>query len=90
MKLFDLVDDFKNLDDDLMIYQDNLDDYSSDIVLAHGQEEDDGVKIVENKKFYYLIEVFLAKEFIEEWIATKGTDSDAMMKRLHSYAVNDA
>lgn len=90
MKLFDLIDGIKNIDDDMMIYQEDLEDYSSDIILANGQEEDGGIKIVDCKKFYYLIEAFLAKEFIEEWISTDRADTDALVKRLHYYAINDA
>ncbi len=92
MTLIDLVNDIDTIDEDLIIFQINLNDWKSDITLSSG--EDGELFIVDEfgKTFQYLIEVSLANEFIEDWIKTlkHHLSSAEIAERLHYYAVNDA
>ena len=92
MKLIDLIEGIENVNEELIIFQENMGDFDSDIILAFGEEGDEGVKEENEKKYHYLIEVFLAKEFIEDWIASLdyAPNSNEMAKRLYEYAINDA
>lgn len=92
MKLIDVVEKIENLEEELIIFQENRDDYNSDIILSNGEEDDEGVKVENGKKFYYLIEIFLAKEFIRDWIQSLSysPSPDEIAKRLYDYAINDA
>jgi len=92
MKLIDLIDNINNIEEDLIIFQENEKDYNSDIILSYGEEGDEGIKIINETKYSYLIEVFLAKEFIEDWLQSIDyvpSKSD-IAKRLYEYAHNDA
>lgn len=91
MKLIDLIKSFDSVDEELIIFQENLEDFNSDIILRHAEEGDNGIKIDNHKKYYYLIEVFLAKEFVEDWIQSlnyKPTDIE-IAKRLFVYGTKD-
>jgi hypothetical protein len=89
MNLVDLVKIIDSVDEEYIIFQENNDDYGSDIILS---SIEDRKVLEEGKIYYYLIEVFLAKEFINDWIASlnfKPTVNE-IAKRLHDYAINDA
>ncbi len=92
MKLIDVVRDIENIEDDLIIFQENLDLFDSDVILASAEEGDQGIKNEDGKKYYYLLEVFLSKEFIEDWIQSLDytPNSEEIAKRLHQYAIHDA
>ncbi len=92
MKLTDLIKDIENIDQEAIIFQENMDNPNSDIILSFAEEGDEGIKEVEGRKYYYLIEVFLAKEFIEDWEASLNYNPTIKEKaeRLHDYAINDA
>jgi hypothetical protein len=92
MKLFDFVRDIESTDDVAIIFLEDREDYSSDILLSYAEEQDNGIKEENGRKFYYLIEVFLAKEFIEDWLAilTYKPTLEETARRLYDYANNDA
>jgi hypothetical protein len=92
MKLIDIITKLDGIDDELIIYIQNKEDFASDILLAYGNENDNGIKIEEGKKYYYLLELFLAKEFVEDWLGTlKNIPSNLeIAKRLYEYSINDA
>lgn len=92
MKLTELIDTIENVDDEAIIFQKDLEDYTSDILISYPEENDNGIKIKDGVKYYYLLEVFLAKEFIEDWINSINykPSIDEVAKRLFEYAVNDA
>jgi hypothetical protein len=92
MKLTDFIKEIDSFDDELIIFQHDENDFNSDIILAFGEENDGGVKKIDGVEYKYLIEVFLAKEFIIDWqesIDYIPTKLD-MAKRLFEYAQNDA
>ena len=92
MKLTDLIKDIENIDQEAIIFQEDRENPNSDIILSFAEEGDEGIKNVEGRKYYYLIEVFLAKEFVEDWEASldyKPTLEETA-KRLYDYAINDA
>lgn len=91
MKLVDLINDIDNIEDDKIIFQADLENPHSDIILAF--PVGDGGDLEENgTKYFYLIEVFLAKEFLEDWEQNLGygPSPEEKAKRLHEYAINDA
>lgn len=92
MKLIDVVENIENFKEELIIFQENRDDYNSDVILSNGEEGDKGIKDKNGKKYYYLIEIFLAKELIEDWIQSLSysPSPDEITKRLYDYAINDA
>ncbi len=92
MKLIDVVENIENLEEELIVFQENRDDYNSDVILSNGEEGDEGVKVENGKKYYYLMEIFLAKEFIEDWVPSLNysPSPDEITKRLYDYAINDA
>ena len=92
MKLIDLVKSRNRLKEELIIFIEDKDNFNSNIILSEAEDGDEGIKIEQGKRYYYLIEVFLAKEFIEDWIQSlnyRPTKID-IAKRLFEYAINDA
>jgi hypothetical protein len=92
MKLIDFIERMDSVDEELIIFQENRDDFNSDIIVSKGKEGDGGIKIENDKKYYYLIEVFLAKEFIADWIQSLdySPGQAEIAKRLYDYSMNDA
>ncbi len=92
MKLTDLIKDIENIDQEAIIFQEDRENSNSDIILSFAEEGDEGIKEVESRKYYYLIEVFLAKEFVEDWEASLDyrPTLEEKAKRLYDYAINDA
>ncbi|MGF7041125.1 hypothetical protein [Mucilaginibacter lappiensis] len=92
MKLVDVIKIIESINEEQIIFQENMEDFNSDIILSTGDEGDGGIKVVDTKKYYYLIEIFLAKEFIEDWVETLtyAPDHNEIAKRLYNYAINDA
>ena len=91
MKLTDFIKNIEHVDRDTIIFQEYQDDANSDIILAYA--EDDSVIREENgRKYFYLIEVFLAKEFVEDWKASLDYPPtiEETAKRLYEYGCNDA
>lgn len=92
MKLIDLVKNIENIDEEAIVFQEDTENPDSDIILSYAEEGDGGVKEEAGQRYFYLIEVFLAKEFIKDWVASldyKPTLED-ITKRLYNYAINDA
>jgi hypothetical protein len=91
MKLIDLINDIDNIEVDKIIFQADLENLNSDIILAF-PVDDVGALEEHGTKYFYLIEVFLAKEFLEDWEQNLGykLSLDEKAKRLHEYAINDA
>jgi len=92
MKLIDLVKNIQSIDQESVIFQEHLENVNADIIISHAEEGDEGVKEYAGKKYYYLIEVFLAKDFIEDWLTNLDyiPSQEAIAQRLHEYAVKDA
>jgi hypothetical protein len=92
MKLVDIIKDINNLDEELIIFQASKEDFTSDILLLHKEEGDNGVKEKEGIAYHYLLEVFIVKEFIEDWknsLNEKPSELE-IAKRLFEYGINDA
>jgi len=92
MKLTDLIKEINNIDQEIIIFQSDMNNYNSDIILLYEEADDEGIKESEGIKYYYLIEVFLAKEFLEDWEASLNykPSIEEKAKRLHEYSINDA
>ena len=92
MKLADFIKNIENVNEELIIFLENLYDFNSDIILSDNNENHNMVKNVNGKKYHYLLEVFIAKEFINDWILSLNhkPSEDEIAKRLYDYAINDA
>jgi len=92
MNLIELVTNIENVDEEAIIFQESKDDFNSDIILSYAEEGDEGIKEERGRKYYYLIEVFLAKEFIEDWKSNLDYQPtfEEIAQRLHEYGINDA
>lgn len=92
MKLVYIIENIETINEDLIIFQEDENDSSSDVILANVEIYDNGLKNENGKIYHYLLEVFLAKEFIADWIQSLPyvpTPNDIAI-RLHYYARNDA
>ncbi len=92
MNLIDLISQINDVDEDSIIFLKNMDDYKSDLILSYPEDGDNGIKIENGDKYYYLLEVFLAKEFITDWIESLdySPSQEDIAKRLYEYGINDA
>ena len=91
MKLIDLINDIESIEEDKIIFQEDLGNPNSDVILSFA-EGDGGPIELNGTNYFYLIEVFLAKEFLEDWEHSLGyvPSLEEKAKRLHDYAINDA
>lgn len=92
MKLTDLIKDIEKIELEAIIFQEDIEDPNSDIIIAFAEEGDGGIKEEGGRKYYYLLEVLLVKEFLEDWEVSLGYQPsvEEIAKRLHDYAINDA
>lgn len=92
MKLIDLINDIETLDEELIIFIEDKEDSESDIILAFGEDGDQGIIELDGKKYYYLLEGFLAKEQIEDWkeAVDYSPSSKELAKVIYDYGINDA
>lgn len=92
MNLIDLVKNLHETDDDLIIFIEDIDNFTSDIILSYAEEGDNGIKKENNKEYHYLLEIFLAKEFVSDWVASLdfSPSNEDIAKRLYEYGINDA
>lgn len=92
MKLEDFIKERNEIDDNLIIFQKDKLSIDSEIALFK-REDTKSFEVIENDvKYLYLIEVYIANEFIEGWINnTKSNHSDLQIaQRVFDYAINDA
>ena len=89
MNLIDLISNINEVDEDSIIF---LKDYKSDIILSYPKDGDNGIKKENGSKYHYLLEVFLAKEFIEDWMDSLdySPSQEVIAKRVYEYGMNDA
>lgn len=92
MTLSDVVKDIENINEDLTIFQENREDINSNVILSHAEEGDEGIKMRNGTKYYYLIEIFLAKEFLKDRIQSLDypPNEAEIVNRLYEYAIKDA
>ena len=90
MKLEQLIAKLDELDPDLTMFQRDHLDVESEIILLNDdvdemEIEKDGVK------YFYLIEVFIAQDFVESWLenADGKPNNRQIAERLFEYAIND-
>jgi hypothetical protein len=90
MKLIEAVQQLETLDGDLTIYARHPWTPLSDTELAvEGSEEEKKAKA---EGLRYFLEVFIAREFVEDWKPTqkKPPTDEQSCARLIEYATNDA
>jgi hypothetical protein len=92
MKLIDFIESINDWDESSIIFLENQSNRFSDIIFSFAEEGDSGIKIVNEINYFYLIEVFLAKEFVEDWVSSLNytPTSDETAKRLYEYSIYDA
>ena len=93
MKLENFIGIINEIDPELVIYQIGNPSFDSEIYFFN--EEESGEKTEfwkDNIKYVYLLEVFIAQEFIEGWLSNldyKPSDLQ-IAERLFEYIINDA
>lgn len=89
-KLINLIPLIDNVDENLIIFQKNLIDIDSEIELL--TEDIAEREANQHEKYIYFIEVFLAKEFIYDWVNSLNyvPTNEEIANRLLEYVVNDA
>ena len=94
MILEDLIKVINDVDGKFVIFQKNELSIDSEIALFDGEEEESTRLVItkDNVKYLYLLEVFIAKEFIEDWVGSLRVkpSSKEIALRLFQYAINDA
>lgn len=92
MKLQDIVENINELDDSLTIYAEMPWSCSSKAALAIESEDGSLPAELESKEFTYFLEVFIAKEFLEDWAESMSSVVSAEQRcvRLIKYAEDDA
>lgn len=91
-KLIDIVASLGSYDPEFTIYAAKPWTCDSDAVVAHEPDQGGLPREAESCGAEYFIEVFVAKEFLEGWIAAEGrpTSDREQCERLIRYAVHDA
>lgn len=94
MKLVDLIRDFENIDEDSVIYLQDLGNWNSDIIIRPIDDEEEGdfeMTITEDGKSYqYLIEMYIALDFLEDqWEDDEDASDELLAERLHQYATKE-
>ncbi len=93
MKLEDVIRQLDTFDESLTIFQKGSLNINSDIELFSETETSGAVRLVkEGIEYHYLLEIFIAKEFIEGWIDHLGKTPSAedLAIRVFQYAIYDA
>ena len=85
MKLPDVVSHLAKLDDELIIFMENLDDSESDVVLLDAGEDGDVVREHKGRTYEYLIEIIFAKKIVAEWKETLPSEPDVNTITDHVY-----
>jgi hypothetical protein len=87
------IKEIDDIDEDLVIFQKDKLSIESELALLAREENGGTVKTVKNGiEYFYLLEIFIAKEFIEGWIESmnKKPSDKEIAERLFAYAINDA
>jgi hypothetical protein len=93
-RLADIIARLSEFDDEDTIYASEPWTDNSDAIVLPYREEDDGEPHPEatGAGLAYFLEIDLAKELVEDWIAYLGADpgAAAICERVIQYAINDA
>lgn len=93
-RLADIIARLSEFDDEDTIYASEPWTDDSDAIVLPYREEDDGEPHPEatDAGLAYFIEINLAEEFIEDWIASLSHEpsASAIRERLIQYVINDA
>jgi hypothetical protein len=91
-KLIDVVANLDSYDADLTIYAVKPWTCDSEVIVAREPEQGGVPHEAESCNAEYFIEVFVAKEFLEGWVASEArpTSVREQCERLIHYAVYDA
>lgn len=89
-KLINLIPLIDSIDEDLIIFQKDSINIDSEIELL--TEDIAKSEANQHEKYIYFIEVFLAKEFIHDWVNSLNyvPTNEEIANRLLEYVVNDA
>jgi hypothetical protein len=92
MTLEDLVENINHADGNLVIFQMGELNINSEVALLQIPEEESFEIVRNGVKYIYLIEVFIAQEFISGWLSNLKEKPNTLeiAQRLFHYAINDA
>ena len=92
MTLDEVAKNLDTLSDELVIFQKHAIDRHSEVILREPNDDDGLILTIGDDKYYYLIEIFIAKEALEGWLARLDhvpTDAETA-DRIFEYGNNDA
>lgn len=92
MKLIELIPRINELDDELTIYAREPWQIDSEVILALEPEGGGLPQEAEKKKMKYFIEIFVASDFLNDWIQSlnNAPSDEERCRRLIHYAIHDA
>ena len=92
MTLRDIIVGIDTIDRTLTIYMQDLSNPASEAILLEQDEDSSILRTYNGQEYHYLLEVFLAKEVIEDFVVIQGRKPsiEEALKRVYDYGVNDA
>ncbi len=91
MKLIDVIARLKEFDPDKTIYAAEPWTPESEVQIEHEPQEENLLRNSTGNVLAYFLEIFIAVEFSEDWVALNPEISNlALCERLIQYAINDA
>ena len=88
MKLIHVISNINSFDEAETIYVQKPWNVHSDSIVI--QEPEDGSIPIQAQGKDYFLEVFLVKEFLEDWLEGKTKKADEICSRIIQYATDDA
>ena len=92
MTLEELVHNINEQDENLIIFQKEVLSIDSEVVLFERDDDDSTTRTNDGIKYVYFLEMFLAQEFVSDWIESQKIKPDTreIAQRLLQYATYDA
>jgi len=91
MNLEKFIKQINEVDEYLTIYLKGKLSIDSEVFLYHNQDHKIDPIMKDDEQYLYLIEVFIAKDFIDDYVNSFFNPNDEKLaQRLLDYAINDA
>lgn len=92
MNLSEVIRSLSTLNDNDTLFIEDINDINSTLIVYDASEISNGSLKVNGIYYSYLLEVFLAKEFVENWLENLDyiPSNEEIAIRLYEYAINDA
>lgn len=92
MTLRDIITEIDTIDSALTIYLLDLSNSDSEAILLEQDENGSIFRTFNRAQYHYLLEVFLAKEIMDDFQVTKGRKPsvEEAVQWVYEYGINDA